>query len=90
VPCPPPSATTEDQGGRSSVHVPVEDRHRVAVLAEPLPSASASATERCRPPVQPRAMVRYDFPSRSNDGRIPVRSPSTFSRKSFVSGWEST
>src|SRR5690606_23694900 len=28
-------------------------------------SSSASATDRCRPPVQPTAMVRYDFPSRS-------------------------
>ena len=32
------------------------------------PSSSASATERCRPPVQPRAMVRYDLPSSSKAG----------------------
>ena len=33
------------------------------------PSSSARTTERWRPPVHPRAMVRYDFPSSSKAGQ---------------------
>jgi len=71
-PCPPPMATT-GAGTVVDVRCP---RHRVhrstsrwntvvgsSWASSRRDSSSASTTDRCRPPVQPMATVRYDFPS---------------------------
>ena len=60
-PWPPPTATTRGPSGApaSLVDVPVDDADAVAVgAAGGVATSSAMATERWRPPVQPRAMVR--------------------------------
>src|SRR5207248_1231789 len=52
--------------------------------------ASASTTDRCRPPVQPIAIVRYRFPSCRKPGTTPSSSVSRRFMKSVVSAWPIT
>jgi len=89
VPWPPPMRPTagSPRGHRSTSRWKTDTGWPCALKRSP--SATASATERWRHRCTP-ARSQYDFPSRTKDGKIPVRSSSTLSRKSFVSGWERT
>jgi hypothetical protein len=73
-----------------TVDVPVEHDGSAPPIASRRATSSANTTDRCLPPVHPRAIVRYDFPSASYPGRTRSHRASSRSRSMIVAGWLST